>query len=354
LYFGECSRSIADVEHVQCAVSGLGDEIAQVRYSESEMSYELLLGHMHTQTGFFLPATSMATDGTRIWVAGDLRVKAFDIESLENCDTLLVPDFPKAPVPKTGLTVWGLRIVLGVNSDLYSWQVRSDSRPGARHLDRSTVQIPTSPPIDDSRIDLQMGREPVSRDHFHDLPLIDSVCGVGDYLVVASSKYPVIYVMMTTARGDLRIVARLVGHTMGVTCLLPYRTDQVFSGSIDKTIKLWNVTTGQLLFAFHRHDMAVSTLHLKQWKDANEMPEGILLFSGGQDSTVRAWDIWRKRSIFEISVEGDLCPTAINFIPEANELSVLALPIAEGPRDGRPSAADLGQLQLYKFSGADK
>jgi WD40 repeat protein len=139
---------------------------------------------------------------------------------------------------------------------------------------------------------------------------------------------------------------------MGVTCLLSYRTDQVFSGSVDKTIKLWNVATGQLLFAFHRHDMAVSTLHLSQWKDANDTPEGVFLFSGGQDSTVRAWDILRKRSLFEISVGGDLCPTAINFIPEANELSVLALPMAEGPAEGRPSAADLGQLQLYKFSGA--
>jgi hypothetical protein len=121
-------RSVADVEHVQCALSGLGDEIAQVRYSETEMSYELLLGHMHTQTGFFLPATSMATEEPRIWVAGDLRVKAFDIESLENCDTLLVPDFPKAPVARTGLTVLGPRIALGVNSDLYSCRSRADSR----------------------------------------------------------------------------------------------------------------------------------------------------------------------------------------------------------------------------------
>jgi hypothetical protein len=349
LYLADCARSVTDVEHVLCAVSGLGDEIAQVRYSECEMSYELMLGHMHTQIGFFLPATSMATDGARIWVAGDVRVKAFVIDSLETCDTLFVPDFPKAPVPKTGLAIWGPRVVLGVNSDLYSWHIRGNSAAEAKHLDRATIQIPASLPIDDSRIDLRMGREPVCRDHVPELPLIDSVCGVEEYLIVASSKYPVIYVMTPTPRGELRIVTRLVGHTMGVTCLLPYRTDQVFSGSFDKTIKLWNVATGQLLFAFHRHNMAVSTLHLSHWKNADDMPEGILLFSGGQDSTVRAWDILRKRSLFEISVGGNLCPTAINFVPEANELSILALPIPEGPADGSPSAADLGQFQVYRF-----
>jgi WD40 repeat protein len=134
------------------------------------------------------------------------------------------------------------------------------------------------------------------------------------------------------------VVARLIGHTLGISSLLPFG-NQLFSGSLDQTIKLWDVETGQLAFAYHRHNERVSCLYLSTTSD-NEA----FLFSGSWDRTVRVWDIHRKRAVCQITVDAELAPIAINCQPESRELTVLAIP------PGARSYEIPAQVHVYQFA----
>lgn len=58
------------------------------------------------------------------------------------------------------------------------------------------------------------------------------------------------------------------------------------SGSDDKTIKLWNVKTGQLLHRFTGHQGEVGTVAIS--------PDGRRLISGSSDRTIMAWNMEQK------------------------------------------------------------
>ena len=51
----------------------------------------------------------------------------------------------------------------------------------------------------------------------------------------------------------------------------------------DKTIKLWDITTGECLQTFYGHSDAVWSIALA--------PNGRTLVSGSQDETIKIWDI---------------------------------------------------------------
>jgi len=62
----------------------------------------------------------------------------------------------------------------------------------------------------------------------------------------------------------------------------------VISGSRDKTIKLWDVSTGQCLFTLVGHDNWVRGLIFH--------PSGKYILSGADDKTLRIWDVKNKRN----------------------------------------------------------
>jgi WD40 repeat protein len=55
---------------------------------------------------------------------------------------------------------------------------------------------------------------------------------------------------------------------------------QIYSGSTDKTIKLWNVKTKKVVKSFEGHTDSVSTLHYANNK----------LISGSTDKSIILWD----------------------------------------------------------------
>jgi WD40 repeat protein len=171
--------------------------------------------------------------------------------------------------------------------------------------------------VDDGSVDSVLGREPsaIKRIQLEEGGgSIDLICAIGGtWLAVASANYPVIHIFDK----GLNLVTRLIGHTMGITCLFDYG-NRLFSGSIDRTIKLWDVQTGELQFAYHGHTEKVTCLYLSSGSE-NE----VFLFSGAEDKTVRAWDVRRKRAVFGMVSDSEGIPKILNFFPETNELTVL-------------------------------
>ncbi|KAH6918895.1 F-box/WD repeat-containing protein pof1 [Coprinopsis sp. MPI-PUGE-AT-0042] len=84
-------------------------------------------------------------------------------------------------------------------------------------------------------------------------------------------------------------VRTLKGHTDGVMCLqfnenLPHPAFPVLiTGSYDRTIRVWNLETGQELNCLKGHTRAVRALQFDEAK----------LITGSMDSTIKVWD-WRR------------------------------------------------------------
>jgi WD40 repeat protein len=221
--------------------------------------------------------------------------------------------------------VLGTSVVLGVDSGLYLWADPTRRSPTETKFDPAAVIAAQGiGDIDDSRVDPVCGS---AHTRFIVVKLgagapIDSISAIGnDWLAIASSQYPVVHIFDK----QLTPISRLIGHTAGISCLFPFE-NKLFSGSSDRTIKMWDVQTGQLQFAYHSHRARVSCLYLATGDD-NEA----FLFSGADDKTVMAWDVRRKRAVFTMAVADEAAPIALGFWPATSELTVLARPVSAEP-----------------------
>ncbi|KAJ1551077.1 protein with putative role during mitosis, partial [Cladochytrium tenue] len=78
------------------------------------------------------------------------------------------------------------------------------------------------------------------------------------------------------------------------------------SGSRDKTIKIWDSTTGQCLFTFTGHDNWVRALAFH--------PNGKLLFSVSDDKTLRVWDLRAGRCLRTLESAHDHFVTSVDVL----------------------------------------
>ncbi|MBM4041706.1 MAG: DUF1080 domain-containing protein, partial [Planctomycetes bacterium] len=85
-------------------------------------------------------------------------------------------------------------------------------------------------------------------------------------------------------RAECRLLVTLKGHSTWVVCAA-FSPDgkRVASGAGDRTVKLWDVATGQCLKTFRGH--------LERVESVAFSPDGQRLFSSSFDKTVRIWDV---------------------------------------------------------------
>lgn len=72
------------------------------------------------------------------------------------------------------------------------------------------------------------------------------------------------------------------GHTEGVLCCQFDNNKLLMTGSYDKTVKIWNTDTGELIRTLTGHEMGVKSLVFDDQK----------LITGGLDATIKVWN-WR-------------------------------------------------------------
>jgi len=77
---------------------------------------------------------------------------------------------------------------------------------------------------------------------------------------------------------------RFEGHSSWVTSVA-FSPDgrYILSGSKDKTLKLWEVSTGRELRRFEGHSDSVNSVAFS--------PDGRYILSGSSDSTIRLWEL---------------------------------------------------------------
>ncbi|CAG8479048.1 9883_t:CDS:2, partial [Paraglomus occultum] len=94
-------------------------------------------------------------------------------------------------------------------------------------------------------------------------------------------------------RNEHKIIYRLMGHTAGVISLVLTDDESLlFSGSVDSSIRIWDVECGTCLQTLYEHDGTVGALMLIPRAPTTAMPSfAYWLVSGSNDHTVIIWDL---------------------------------------------------------------
>ena len=87
---------------------------------------------------------------------------------------------------------------------------------------------------------------------------------------------------------------------------------QLASGSFDKTIKIWDVTTGKLLNTLKGHESSVNSVEFS--------PDGKQLASGSFDKTIKIWDVTTGKVLNTLKGhEGEV--RSVGFSPDGKKLA---------------------------------
>lgn len=100
-------------------------------------------------------------------------------------------------------------------------------------------------------------------------------------------------------------VRTLTGHTAAVMTLAISPDGQMLtSGGQDKALKLWNLSTGELIDTFAGRSLWFGAGHTAAVTALTFTPDGQTLFSGSSDGTIKTWDITTKKVIQTFSGHG--------------------------------------------------
>lgn len=114
--------------------------------------------------------------------------------------------------------------------------------------------------------------------------------------------------------GNLQLT--LSGHIMAITdMVISPKHPYLFTVSEDKTCKCWDLEKNQVIRNYHGHLSAVYTIDLQ--------PDLNLIVTGGRDSSVRVWDI-RTRNAIHILSGHQNSVNKVKFVNYTNSFKILS------------------------------
>ena len=135
------------------------------------------------------------------------------------------------------------------------------------------------------------------------------------------------------APDECRTQRTLTGHTNNVTSVaFSPNGCALVSGSTDKTIKLWDAASGQLLRTLTGHANSVSPVAFS--------PDGRTLVSGSADKTIKLWDAASGQLVRTLTGHADAV-SSVAFSPDGRAL-------ASGSRDKTIKLWDAASGQLLR------
>jgi WD40 repeat protein len=142
-----------------------------------------------------------------------------------------------------------------------------------------------------------------------------------------------------STKDSWREVGTLLGHAGAVTAIaISPDGELIASGSSDKTIKLWSLSTGELFHSFGGRSLLSSAGHRDRIRAVAFGADGRTLISGSDDGTVKRWDLTSLKLSTTLPEHG-WGVSAIAISPDG-------LLLASGGRDGRIYLWDLETEEL--------
>ncbi|MBE9127365.1 MULTISPECIES: serine/threonine-protein kinase [unclassified Coleofasciculus] len=118
--------------------------------------------------------------------------------------------------------------------------------------------------------------------------LVAGLGGYGTWQLYQHEKLQVI-----TSK-TISLSKQITGHTSFINYLKISPDGQtLFSASADKTIKIWNLGTGQEILTLNGHTSSVNYLEIS--------PDGQTLFSAGADKTIKVWNLGTGQEILTLN-----------------------------------------------------
>lgn len=112
------------------------------------------------------------------------------------------------------------------------------------------------------------------------------------------------------------LVRTFLGHekpVIGVTCVPSPEGLHLLSASVDHTLRLWSLGTGECLTVLRGHDAEITACALS--------PDGVIAISASADATVRLWDLPNQRCIATLRHDGRWA-TACAVSPDGDHIAI--------------------------------
>ena len=140
---------------------------------------------------------------------------------------------------------------------------------------------------------------------------VDSVSFSPDGKTLASGSGDKTIKLWNVVTGQL--INTLNGHSRDITSV-SFSPDgkTLASGSLDNTIKLWNVTTGQLISTLNGHTSGVASVSFS--------PDGKTLASGNGDKTIKLWDVVTGQLVNTLNGHSNFV-ASVSFSPDGKTLA---------------------------------
>lgn len=170
--------------------------------------------------------------------------------------------------------------------------------PPAADLERSETDGARTIDLWDTR-DIRQAHLMVSLPEFPAM-IARMVCVEGRFMILGTFDNYILHVDLSTYEDRRNF--RLSGHTRGVVSLEMLSREVLASGSLDTTIKLWNLERRECFETLNGHGREVTGL--ARISDR-------LLASASQDQTVRIWDVEEGTTIHRVDCDAGLHCLAI-------------------------------------------
>jgi len=176
---------------------------------------------------------------------------------------------------------------------------------------------------------------------------ITGICAVGCFLAVTFEGHPVIHVL--TWDGELAVDQRLIDHTMPITALSKFGDHFLLSGSADYSAKIWDLSKRGLgRFSLERHEKAVAAV------EECEYEKELIVWTGGDDATVRVWHLQSQRFAFQIDVGEGKQVAGLHFDPASAKLEIVVVPPEWKQAKDLVEKAKLPvEIQVFEFARTD-